>query len=241
MTQAMRFDIVFRPEVLALFGEGILWSLLLLFASLILGGLFVLPLALARNSAKKWLSGPVWFFTYVMRGTPLLVQLYMIYYGIAQMEWIQARWDTQLPWEWFKYPVFCAVLAFAINTCAYTVEIVAGAMRETTAGEIEAAQAAGFGRFGMLRHIVLPSALRRSLPGYSNEVIFMLHGTALASAVPALTDITGVARGLYADHYIPFTAFISAGLIYLVLSFCLIAGFKLLERRYLAYLQARPA
>jgi arginine/ornithine transport system permease protein len=119
------------------------------------------------------------------------------------------------------------------------VELLAGAIRDTAPGEIEAAQACGFSRWATLRRIVLPSAMRRSLPGYSNEVIMMLHSTSLASAVPALVDITGAARGIYSDFYLPFEAFITAGLIYAVLTILLVGLFKLAERRWMAHLQPR--
>lgn len=237
----MEFDVIFRPENLSQYWEGTVNSLWLLLISLVVGGALSLPLAVARVSDKMWLRGPVWLFTYVMRGTPLLIQVYLIYYGLAQMEFIQARWDDSVIWKWFKEPFFCAVLAFALNTCAYTVELLAGAIRDTAHGEVEAAHACGFSRWQTMRRLVLPSAMRRSLPGYSNEVIMMLHSTSLASAVPALLDITGAARTIYADFYLPFEAFITAGLIYATLTLILVGLFKLAERHWLAHLQPRKA
>ena len=146
------------------------------------------------------LTGPIkplqWLvsaYTFVMRGTPLLIQVYLIYYGLGQLEWIQARWDDVWPWTHFKEPFFCALLAFSLNTAAYTAEMLAGAIRATSAGEIEAAQACGMRRSKVMRYIVLPSALRRTLPAYSNEVVMMLQATSLASAVPSLLDVTGAA------------------------------------------------
>lgn len=237
----MEFDVIFRPENLSQYWEGTVNSLLLLLISLVVGGALSLPLAIARVSERVWVRGPVWLFTYVMRGTPLLIQVYLIYYGLAQMDFIQARWDDSLIWKWFKEPFFCAVLAFALNTCAYTVELLAGAIRDTAHGEVEAAHACGFSRWDTMRRLVLPSAMRRSLPGYSNEVIMMLHSTSLASAVPALLDITGAARTIYADFYLPFEAFITAGLIYATLTLILVGLFKLAERHWLAHLQPRKA
>jgi arginine/ornithine transport system permease protein len=235
----MEFEVIFRPESLALFWEGTVNALLLLAVSLMAGGCLAVPLAVARVSNQPWVSRPVWLFTYVLRGTPLLIQVYLIYYGLGQLEWIQQRWDDHWPWTWFKEPFFCAALAFSLNTCAYTVELLAGAIRDTALGEIEAAHACGFGRWATLRRIVLPSAMRRCLPGYSNEVIMMLHSTSLASAVPALIDITGAARGIYSDFYLPFEAFISAGVIYAFLTLLLVGGFKLAERRWLVHLRPR--
>jgi arginine/ornithine transport system permease protein len=117
--------------------------------------------------------------------------------------------------------------------------MLAGAIRDTPAGEIESAQAYGMSRFQVLRHIVLPGALRRSLPAYSNEVVMMLHSTSLASAVPSMMDITGAASRIYSDYYLPFEAYLAAAGLYLLASFCLIGLFKLAEGRYLAYLAPR--
>ena len=237
----MDFSIIFQPDNLKLYWDGLVNSLLLLAASLVVGGVLAVPLAVARVSSNRFISGPVWVFTYVMRGTPLLIQVYIIYYGLGQMEFIQARWNDIWPWTWFKEPMFCAILAFALNTCAYTAELLAGAIRDTGHGEVEAAQAMGMTRWTTMRRIVLPSAMRRSLPGYSNEAIMMLHSTSLASAVPALLDITGAARQIYADFYIPFEAFITAGVIYASLTLMLVGVFKLAERRWLAHLAPRKA
>lgn len=237
----MDFSIIAQPDNLKLYWDGLVNSLLLLAASLLVGGVLAVPLAVARVSGNRFISGPVWVFTYVMRGTPLLIQVYIIYYGLGQMEFIQARWNDIWPWTWFKEPMFCAILAFALNTCAYTAELLAGAIRDTGHGEVEAAQAMGMTRWTTMRRIVLPSAMRRSLPGYSNEVIMMLHSTSLASAVPALLDITGAARQIYADFYIPFEAFITAGVIYASLTLMLVGVFKLAERRWLAHLAPRKA
>jgi arginine/ornithine transport system permease protein len=235
----MEFATIMQPENLLLYWNGLVNSLALLAASLVVGGVMAVPLAVARVSNHRVISAPVWLFTYVMRGTPLLIQVYLIYYGLGQMEYIQARWDDAWPWMWFKEPFFCAVLAFALNTCAYTAELLAGAIRDTGYGEVEAAQAMGMSRWTTMRRILLPSAMRRSLPGYSNEVIMMLHATSLASAVPALLDITGAARQIYADFYIPFEAFITAGFIYATLTLTLVGLFKLAERRWLAHLAPR--
>ncbi len=237
----MQFDVVFQPENLALYGQGLLNAVWLLLASLLVGGALALPLAVARVSSNRWWSLPVWLFTYVIRGTPLLIQVYLVYYGLAQTAFIQSRWDESWLWAGFKEPFFCAVLAFALNTCAYTVELLAGAMRDTPHGEVEAAQALGLSRWATLRRIVLPSALRRSLPGYSNEVVMMLHSTSLASTVPALMDITGAARQIYADHYLPFEAFLMAGALYALLTLALVGAFRLAERHWLAHLQPRKA
>ncbi|WP_210542592.1 ABC transporter permease [Rhodoferax sp. PAMC 29310] len=235
----MQWAIIFEPQNLALYGTGILTTLSLLASSLVVGAVLALIFALMLTGPIKALQWLVSGYTFVIRGTPLLIQVYLIYYGLGQLEWIQARWDDVWPWTHFKEPFFCALLAFSLNTAAYTAEMLAGAIRETSAGEVEAAQAYGMSRFKVMRYIVLPSAMRRTLPAYSNEVVMMLHATSLASAVPSLIDVTGAASRIYSDYYLPFEAYLAAAGIYLVASFCLIGFFKFSEGRLLAYLAPR--
>lgn len=235
----MNWSVIAQPETLQLYGEGLITTLWLLMTSLAIGGVLALVFALAlvsRWSVLRWVVGA---YTYVIRGTPLLIQLYLIYYGLAQLDWIQARWDDVWPWTYFKDAFFCALLAFSLNTAGYTAEMLAGAMRETAAGEIEAAQAMGMSRWQVLRRIVMPSALRRCLPGYSNEVVMMLHSTSLASTVPAMLDITAAASRIYSDYYLPFEAYLFAASIYLCITFALIGLFRTAERRFLAHLAPR--
>ncbi|MBK6321058.1 ABC transporter permease [Candidatus Aalborgicola defluviihabitans] len=237
----MNWAVLFEPQNLALFGHGIVTTLSLLFASLAVGGVMALVFALLLTGPWAPLRWVVGAYTYVIRGTPLLIQVYLIYYGLGQLEWIQARWDTVWPWTHFKEPFFCALLAFALNTAGYTAEMLAGAIRETSAGEIEAAQAFGMSRLQVMFRVVLPSALRRTLPAYSNEVVMMLQSTSLASAVPSMLDVTAAASRIYSDYYLPFEAYLAAAAIYLVASFCLIGLFKLAERHLLAYLAVRQS
>jgi arginine/ornithine transport system permease protein len=211
--------------------------LLLLAISVGTGFVLSIPLAIARVSHSPWLSRPVWLFTYVIRGTPLLVQLFLIYYGFAQFETVR----DSLLWSLLREAWFCAWLAFALNTTAYTTEIFAGALRATPAGEVEAARAYGLGGWRLYRRILLPSALRRALPQYSNEVVGMMHATAIVSTV-TLVDVTRVARDLYANHLLPVEAFGMAAGIYFTLTFALVGAFRLLERRLLRHLRAeRPS
>lgn len=235
----MNWAVIFEPQNLALYGEGILTTLGLLFSSLAVGAVLALVFALLLTgpwAVARYLVGA---YTYVIRGTPLLIQVYLIYYGLAQLEWIQTRWDSVWPWTHFKEPFFCALLAFALNTAGYTAEMLAGAIRETNAGEIESAQAYGMSRVQVMWRIVLPSAMRRTLPAYSNEVVMMLQSTSLASAVPSLMDITGAASRIYSDYYLPFEAYLTAAAIYMVATFALIGFFKFAEGRLLAYLAPR--
>jgi arginine/ornithine transport system permease protein len=224
-------------EYLPAFGDGIGVCLLLLAISVGTGFVLSLPLAIARVSRSPWLARPVWLFTYVIRGTPLLVQLFVVYYGLAQFEAVR----DSLLWPLLREAWFCAWLAFALNTTAYTTEIVAGALKATSAGEVEAARAYGLDGWRLYRRILLPSALRRALPQYSNEVVGMMHATAIASTV-TLVDVTRVARDLYANHLLPVEAFGMAAVIYFTLTFSLLGVFRLIERRALRHLRPeRPA
>ena len=228
-------------ENLPEYAAGLWLTLQLTVISLAAGLLLAIPLAVLRTSGAVFVSRGVWAYTYFFRGTPMLVQLLLVYYGLGQFEWVQARWaEGNSLWLVFRDPYGCALVTFALNTCAYTTEILAGALRATPHGEIEAAQACGMSRLTMIRRILVPGALRRALPAYSNEAIFMLHGTAIASTI-TLVDLTGAARNAYSQHFAPFEAFIFAGLIYMCVTFALVGLFRLAERRWLGHLQARKS
>lgn len=171
---------------------------------------------------------PSWGYIYFFRGTPLLVQLYLIYYGMDQFFPVKGTlWEN----AWF-----CALVAFILNTSAYTAEIVRGAINGLPKGEVEAAKAYGMSVFQTYRRIILPSALRRALPAYSNEVIFMIHGSAVAGIV-TIMDLTGAARLVNSRYYAPFESFLTAGLFYMSLTFIVLWCFKGAEKRFLRYLR----
>src|SRR5690606_24669396 len=133
---------------------------------------------------------------------------------------------------------WCALIAFTLNTCAYTTEILRGAIETTPHGEVEAARAFGMSRARIMRRIILPGAFRRALPAYGNEVIFMLHGSAIASVI-TIVDILGAARIVNSRYYTPYEAFLAAGAIYLCLTFVIVFVFRRLEFRLFAHLR-RP-
>ncbi len=232
----MIFDYNVVLDSLPLYFAGVLVTLKLLLVALAFGLVLAVPLGLMRVSKQSVVNFPAWLYTYAIRGTPMLVQLYLLYYGLAQFEAVRAS----VLWPYLSNATFCACLAFAINTSAYSAEILAGSLKTIPPGEIEAAKAVGMSRFKLYRRILLPSALRRALPQYSNEVIMMLHTTSLASVV-TLIDITGAAKTVSSQYYLPFEAYITAGLFYLGLTFILVRLFKLAERRWLAYLAPRKA
>ncbi|QTF07730.1 ABC transporter permease [Brenneria izadpanahii] len=235
-------------EILQQYWQPLLWSdgyrltglamtMWLLISSVVIGGALAIVLAVARVSPRRRFSLPVWVFTYVFRGTPLYVQLLVFYSGVYSLEVVRG---TDLLNAFFRSGLNCAILALALNTCAYTTEIFAGAIRAIPYGEIEAARAYGFSRFKQYRCIILPGALRIALPAYSNEVILMLHSTALAFTV-TVPDILKVARDINAATYQPFYAFGIAAVIYLVISFTLIGLFRKAEQRWLRHLSPRSS
>nr|WP_294867879.1 ABC transporter permease [uncultured Pseudogulbenkiania sp.] len=213
--------------------SGVAMTLWLLVASIGIGFVLAVPLAVARVSPNPLIRGPVWFYTYVFRGTPLYIQLLVFYTGIYSIESVRAQ---PLLDAFFREGINCTLLAFALNTCAYTVEIFAGAIRATPYGEIEAARAYGMSSFTLYRRIILPSALRRALPYYSNEVILMLHSTTLAFTA-TVPDILKVARDVNSATYASFEAFGIAGALYAVIVFALVWLFRRGEQRWLAFLK----
>jgi len=165
--------------------SGVAMTLWLFVLSIVLGFLISIPLAIARVSPHFWLRWPVEFYTYVFRGTPLYIQLLICYTGLYGLEVVR---DSALLNQFFRNALNCTVLAFVLNTCAYTVEIFAGAIRNIPQGEIEAARAYGLYGWRLNLYVVIPAALRRSIPAYSNELILMLHATSLAFTATSLTS-----------------------------------------------------
>jgi arginine/ornithine transport system permease protein len=223
-------------ETLPFFLDGLWITLLLLALSISAGLVLSIPLSVARASANPWIRIPVWSYTYVIRGTPLLVQLFIIYYGLPQFEAIR----ESAIWPVLRSPWFCAWLAFTLNTTAYTTEMFAGAIRATPAGEIEAARAIGLGRLQVLRDVFWPGAWRRALPQYGNEVVQMMHATALASTV-TIVEILRVARDVYTNYLVLPESFGMAAVFYLTLTIILTQTFRLLERHYLRHLDPRAS
>ena len=208
---------------------GVAITLWLLILSVVIGGVLALFLAIGRVSSNKYIQFPIWLFTYIFRGTPLYVQLLVFYSGMYTLEIVKGT-------AFFRSGLNCTVLALTLNTCAYTTEIFAGAIRSVPHGEIEAARAYGFSTFKMYRCIILPSALRIALPAYSNEVILMLHSTALAFTA-TVPDLLKIARDINAATYQPFTAFGIAAVLYLIISYVLISLFRRAEKRWLQHVK----
>ena len=212
---------------------GLAITLWLLVVSIGIGFCLSVPLACARVSRNKAISGSVWLYTYIFRGTPLYVQLLLCYTGLYSLDVVR---NHEMLNAFFRQGMNCTLLAFTLNTCAYTTEIFAGSIKATAYGEIEAARAYGMSTFTLYRRVILPSALRRALPLYSNEVILMLHATTVAFTA-TVPDILKIARDANSATYMSFQAFGIAALLYLGISFALVALFRRAERRWLAYLR----
>ncbi|WP_028535634.1 ABC transporter permease [Paludibacterium yongneupense] len=213
--------------------SGVAITLWLLAISIAFGFVVSIPLSVARVSKNKLLAWPVWLYTYVFRGTPLYVQLLLFYTGMYSLDVVR---NHEMLNVFFRDGMNCTLLSFGLNTCAYTTEIFAGAIKATPYGEIEAARAYGMSRFTLYRRVIIPSALRRALPAYSNEVILMLHATTVAFTA-TVPDILKVARDANSATYDSFDAFGLAALLYLCITFVLVALFRRAERKLLAHLR----
>jgi len=167
---------------------------------------------------------PIWAYTYFFRGTPLLIQLFLIYYGLAQFKAIR----TSFLWPLLREGYWCCLIAFTLNTVAYTIEIIAGAIRNVPHTDIEAAKSMGMSQWLILRRITIPVAIRIMFPAYTNEVVFILQSTSLASLVTVL-DLTGIARVIIARTFSPYELFITIALIYLGLTYLTLWGFRKIE------------
>ena len=230
--QLLQHNQIFTPATLMTYWHGFVTTVQLVFLSLIIGLSLSVPLAVLRSLKNPFITWPIWIYCYVFRGTPLLVQLYIIYYGIPYINGIQETFW----WSIFREPFYPALIAFVLNTTAYTTEIIYGSIVATDRGELEAAHAYGMGWGTTMRRIILPAAFRRALPAYSNEVIFMLHASAIASVV-TIVDLTGAAQNVYSKYYAPFEAFIFVACIYLTITFSIVYVFKRVENKLLAYMR----
>jgi polar amino acid transport system permease protein len=189
--------------------------------SLIIGAGLALPLALGRLSKNRWVAGFSFAYVYYFRGTPLLVQIFLIYYGLPQIGLTLGAYTS-------------ALLSLSLNTAAYTAEIIRGGIQAVAAGEIESANAMGMTRGQVLSRIILPQMIGFALPAYGNEIILQIKATSLASTI-TLLDLTGMARTLAAETYAPLEIFCAAGIIYLVMVFSTSKLVTWMERRWSIY------
>ena len=197
----------------------------------VLGLLIAVPVALARLSENRVVHGLATAYSLFFRGTPLLVQIFLIYFGLGQFDFVR----SSFLWPLLREAYVCALITFSLNTAAYSGEIVRGGILAVPRGEVEAAKAVGMSTFTTYRLVILPRAFSIVLPAYSNEVIILMKGTALASTI-TLLELMGMAQLAASDTYQPILVFGIAGVIYYVLTLLISGLFRMLERRYNRYL-----
>jgi His/Glu/Gln/Arg/opine family amino acid ABC transporter permease subunit len=222
------------PGILISYGDrfidGTLITLKLVALSSLAGVALAVVTALARVSKRRWLSIPAYGYIYFFRGTPLLIQLFIVYYGLGQFEVLR----NSLAWNVLGSSQWCGWIAMTLNTAAYTAEILRGGIQGVPHGEIEAARACGMSYALMIRRVILPRAIRIAWPAYCNEVILLLKGSALVSTI-AVWDLMGETRSVFSRTY-SLDVFIYAGILYFLMTFILTRGFYACERRLNRYL-----
>ena len=207
-------------------------TLLLLLISLPIGFILALLFALGRVSKITILSRTIASYIFIIRGTPLLVQIYLIYFGLGSVKFIR----ESFLWYALKEPFWCGVIALTINTVAYGAEIFRGGIQSIEKSQVESGLSLGFGKFLLLRKIILPIAIRKVLPTYGNELILMVKATSLVSLTTYM-EMTGIARKIMAKTFAPVEAFIAAGILYLFLNFLMVQFVKYLEWKYNPHLR----
>jgi polar amino acid transport system permease protein len=212
------------------FVDGTLITLKLVALSSLAGVVLAVATALARVSKRRWLWLPAYGYIYFFRGTPLLIQLFIVYYGLGQFEALR----NSIAWNVLGSAQWCGLIAMTLNTAAYTAEILRGGIQGVPHGEIEAARACGMSYALMIRRVILPRAIRIAWPAYCNEVILLLKGSALVSTI-AVWDLMGETRSVFSRTY-SLDVFIYAGILYFLITFILTRGFNAGERRLNRYL-----
>ncbi|WP_373187308.1 ABC transporter permease [Halopseudomonas sp.] len=211
----------FLPDLI----DGTLLTLELVGIAVVVGLILAIPLGIARASRHWYIRALPYTYVFFFRGTPLLLQLFLVYYGLSQFEAVR---DSMF-WIYLREPYWCALITMTLHTAAYIAEILRGAIQSVPGGEVEAARALGMSRRQALQYIILPRAIRIGLPAYGNEVILMLKASAVVYTI-TLLDIMGVVRGINARTYQFELFFLVAGLIYLTITIVFTQLFKLVER-----------
>ncbi|WP_297196105.1 ABC transporter permease subunit [uncultured Pluralibacter sp.] len=222
----MIIDVAFLSDTFLKLAAALPVTLGLFISAFLCGGVLALGILAMRMSRWRVLSAFARGYILVFRGSPLLIQLFLIYYGLGQFGIIR----HSFLWPMLKEPFICAVLALSLCTAAYTAEILRGGLLAIPPGQIEAGQACGMSRLLLLRRIIAPVMLRYALPAYSTEAILLVKSTALASLV-TVWDVTGVAQQIIQRTYRTMEVFLCAAAIYLLLNFIIVQLFALLERR----------
>ena len=216
-------------DYLSVIAQGIPTSLLLTFASLLIAFLLALLFTFILAMGNRWLKSAVNFYLVLFTGTPLLIQIFLIYSGPGQFEFI-----TQSPlWSLLSNAWFCAMLALALNSAAYSTQLFYGAVKAIPKGQWESCAALGLSRVQTLK-ILIPYALKRALPSYTNEINLVFKGTSLASTI-TIIDIMGYARQLYGTEYDALTIYGIAGGIYLLITGIATLVLRKVENKVLAF------
>ena len=216
---------------LPMYFQGFGMTLFLTISTLIVGLFIAVICAILKDCRFRLVRWFINSYSFFFRGTPCLVQIFLIY-GLAQFVWLR----ESVLWYAFESALFCAWFALMLNTAAYTTEIIYGAIRATSRGELEAIKSFGFSKWQAFKHYYIPTIFRKSLPMYCNETIFLMQATALASTI-TVVELTQVARILNSRFFIPFSAYLSAAVFYMFISYGLIFLFRLLEQKYTKHLK----
>ena len=206
--------------------DGLWVTLVIVAASWVIGNALALPVATMRVSSRPWIRGPAWLYILFMRGTPLIVQMYMIYYGLAQFPEVR----HSVLWPVLRDPVNCAVISLSLNTAGYSGEILRGAIQTVPKGLREAARSLGLSRAQTYCLVTLPTALRQVLPSLANETVLLLKASAIVFTI-TVRDIMGEANVVRAQTFRVYEPLISAAILYLILTFLIVQGFRLWEAR----------
>ena len=225
-------NLQFYSEAFMQMMSGVPLTLQLAASSIVFGAILALLFALMRLSGITVLDWIARLYVFVFRGTPLLVQIFIIYYGLSQFPSVR----YSFLWPILREPYWCAIIALTLNNAAYASEIIRGGLLSVPSGQIEAAKACGMSRFTSFRRIVMPLAIRQALPGYGNEMISMVKATSLASII-TLMEVTGIAAKLIAESYRAIEVFVIAGAIYLVINFVLTRLLMFTEYKLTPYLR----
>ncbi|KAA9371008.1 MULTISPECIES: ABC transporter permease [Ochrobactrum] len=225
-------NLEFYSEAFMQMLSGVPLTLQLAASSIVFGAILALLFAMMRLSGITVLDWIARLYVFVFRGTPLLVQIFIIYYGLSQFPVIR----YSFLWPILREPYWCAIIALTLNNAAYASEIIRGGLLSVPSGQIEAAKACGMSRFTCFRRIVMPLAIRQALPGYGNEMISMVKATSLASII-TLMEVTGIAAKLIAETYRAIEVFVIAGAIYLAINFVLTRALMFAEYKLTPYLR----
>jgi len=215
--------------------EGAILTVELTLISIAIGLCLAVPLGIMYIAKNPLIWAPVRAYVFYFRGTPLLVQIFLIYYGSGQF---RESLEAAGLWVLFREPYFCAILSLTLNTAAYTAYILRGAVQNVPFGEVEAARACGMSGVLLYRRIILPKAFRLALPAYSNEVVFLLQATSLVSII-TLLDLMGIARIIVARSFAVYEIFITAGILYLIVTYGVLFAFRKVEHGLSGHLRAR--